>query len=153
MSDRIVVMNAGVVEQVGEPFEIYNRPATRFVASFVGTLNLLDAIVRDPAGGVVAVDGQEIDLKRPLMALADSNVSLALRPEAISLGRRPDSDAAFRGQVAAVNFLGSVVRVKVVLETHTLSLDVFNTAAATLPKPGDIVEVGFSTVDVLLTAR
>ena len=153
MSDRVVVMNTGVAEQVGEPFEIYNRPATRFVASFVGTLNLLDAVVRDPAGGVVAIDGQEINLKRPLMSLAGSNVSLALRPEAISLGRRPDCDAAFRGQVAEVNFLGSVVRVKVLLETHTLSLDVFNTAAAPPPKPGDIVEVGFSTEDVLLTAR
>ena len=49
MSDRIVVMNAGVAEQIGDPFEIYNRPATRFVASFVGTLNVLDARVADPA--------------------------------------------------------------------------------------------------------
>ena len=46
MSDRIVVMNAGVAEQVGDPFEIYNRPPTDFVASFVGTLNVLEGRVR-----------------------------------------------------------------------------------------------------------
>ena len=49
MSDRIVVMNDGRVEQVGTPFEIYNRPATRFVASFVGTLSILRGKVIDPA--------------------------------------------------------------------------------------------------------
>ena len=51
MSDRIVVMNEGRVEQMGTPFEIYNRPRTRFVASFVGTLNILKATVVDAASG------------------------------------------------------------------------------------------------------
>ena len=66
MSDRIVVMNAGVAEQVGDPFEIYNRPATRFVASFVGTLNVLEARVVEPAIGAVEIDGQRVALGRPL---------------------------------------------------------------------------------------
>ncbi|RUV24946.1 spermidine/putrescine ABC transporter ATP-binding protein, partial [Mesorhizobium sp. M1A.T.Ca.IN.004.03.1.1] len=48
ISDRIVVMNAGKADQIGSPFEIYNTPATRFVASFVGTLNLIEAKVIDP---------------------------------------------------------------------------------------------------------
>ena len=47
LSDRIVVMNRGVVEQVGSPSEIYNFPKTLFVASFVGTLNVIEGIVRD----------------------------------------------------------------------------------------------------------
>ena len=51
MSDRIVVMNDGRVEQIGTPFEIYNYPATRFVASFVGTLNIMDGRIVDPAIG------------------------------------------------------------------------------------------------------
>ena len=46
MSDRVVVMNEGRVEQVGTPFEIYNYPHSRFVASFVGTLNIVEATVR-----------------------------------------------------------------------------------------------------------
>src|SRR5215813_2664798 len=55
MSDRIVVMNEGRVEQIGTPFEIYNFPRTRFVASFVGTLNLLKGKIIDAAGGRIAI--------------------------------------------------------------------------------------------------
>src|ERR1700758_1326834 len=60
MSDRIVVMNEGKADQIGTPFEIYNFPRTRFVASFVGTLNILRGRVVDPATGRIAIDGQEV---------------------------------------------------------------------------------------------
>ena len=53
ISDRVVVMHQGVADQIGTPFEIYNRPATRFVAQFVGTLSMLTATVTDPAKGEV----------------------------------------------------------------------------------------------------
>ena len=56
MADRVVVMNKGVVEQVGRPAEIYNRPETHFVAEFVGANNLFEGRVSDTAGGTVAVD-------------------------------------------------------------------------------------------------
>ena len=55
ISDRIVVMNSGAIEQVGSPSDIYNRPRTRFVASFVGTLNTLQGVVVDPAEGAIRV--------------------------------------------------------------------------------------------------
>ncbi|HAP98474.1 MAG TPA: spermidine/putrescine ABC transporter ATP-binding protein, partial [Rhodospirillum rubrum] len=48
MSDRVVVMHNGRADQVGAPFEIYNAPKTRFVASFVGTLNLLEGVALAP---------------------------------------------------------------------------------------------------------
>ena len=60
ISDRIVVMKDGRIEQVGTPFEIYNRPATAFVASFIGSSNVLRATVVDPEQGRVLLDGQEI---------------------------------------------------------------------------------------------
>ena len=60
ISDRIVVMRDGRVEQIGTPFEIYNFPRTTFVASFVGTLSILRGQVADPARGAIAIDGQEI---------------------------------------------------------------------------------------------
>ncbi len=152
MSDRIVVMNGGVAEQVGEPFEVYNRPATRFVATFVGTLNVLDAEVRDPATGAVTVDGQPLDLRRALQAAAGSTVSLALRPEAVGLGVAPEDDSRLSGRVAEVSFLGSVVRAKVALDRQVLSIDLFNRAAARPPQVGETVEIGFASGDVLLTA-
>jgi putative spermidine/putrescine transport system ATP-binding protein len=152
MSDRIVVMNGGVAEQVGEPFEVYNRPATRFVATFVGTLNVLDAQVRDPATGAVTVDGQPLDLRRALQAAAGSTVSLALRPEAVGLGVAPEDDSRLNGRVAEVSFLGSVVRAKVALDRQVISIDLFNRAAARPPQVGETVEIGFASGDVLLTA-
>ena len=56
MADRVVVMNRGVVEQVGRPAEIYNRPATHFVAEFVGANNIFEGRVSEVAGGMVVVD-------------------------------------------------------------------------------------------------
>ena len=66
ISDRIVVMYGGKAEQVGTPFEIYNRPATKFVANFVGTLNVLEGTVTDAAAGKVQVNTQEVSLKGKL---------------------------------------------------------------------------------------
>src|ERR671932_185336 len=60
LSDRVVVMNEGRIEQIGTPFEIYNFPQTSFVASFVGTLNILSAAVVDASSGRLNLDGQEI---------------------------------------------------------------------------------------------
>ena len=66
LSDRVVVMSQGRIEQIGTPFEIYNFPATAFVASFVGTLNALQADVVDAAAGIVSVGGQQVRLVEPL---------------------------------------------------------------------------------------
>jgi putative spermidine/putrescine transport system ATP-binding protein len=60
ISDRVVVMNHGFMEQVGPPFEIYNFPKTEFVAQFVGTLNSFESEVVDPAAGILAIDGHKL---------------------------------------------------------------------------------------------
>src|SRR5690606_13406734 len=64
MSDRIAVMHGGRADQIGSPFEIYNHPKTRFVASFVGTLNILKGSVTDPQTGTIDIDGNVIRLGR-----------------------------------------------------------------------------------------
>ncbi|MCB1372153.1 MAG: ABC transporter ATP-binding protein [Rhodobacteraceae bacterium] len=150
MSDRIVVMRDGVAEQIGDPFEIYNRPATRFVASFVGTLNVLDARLLDPATGLVTVDGQEIRLGRAVRGKTGEVVPISLRPQAILLGSGPDLGGRLRGRVDSVSFLGSVVRIRVALDRQNLSVDIFNTSAMRPPKPGETVDLAFATGDVLV---
>jgi putative spermidine/putrescine transport system ATP-binding protein len=152
ISDRIVVMNGGIAEQVGDPFEVYNRPATRFVASFVGTLNLLDAEVIEPATGAVSVDGQRLDLGRPLDAAPGAAIALALRPEALSVGNAPHQTARLTGRVEDVGFLGSVVRVRVALGRHLLSIDMFNRAAERPPAIGETIDLSFDPDAVLVTA-
>src|ERR671937_1493701 len=66
LSDRVVVMSEGRIEQIGNPFQIYNFPQTPFVASFVGTLSLLPAVVVDGPSGRVKVAGQEVRIARPI---------------------------------------------------------------------------------------
>ena len=105
ISDRIVVMYGGKAEQVGTPFEIYNRPATKFVANFVGTLNVLEGTVTDASAGKVKVGTSEVLLKDKLNgSKAGDTLSLALRPEAISLGRPAGRDATLGGEISEVSF-------------------------------------------------
>jgi putative spermidine/putrescine transport system ATP-binding protein len=151
ISDRIVVMYGGKAEQVGSPFEIYNRPATKFVANFVGTLNTLEGTVTDPSSGTVKVGAGEVVLKNKLNgSKAGDTLSLALRPEAISLGRQPGRDATLGGEITEVNFLGSVIRVRVDLGKDAVSLDTFNSPASPPPRVGEKAEISFSADDLLV---
>jgi putative spermidine/putrescine transport system ATP-binding protein len=151
ISDRIVVMYGGKAEQVGTPFEIYNRPSTKFVANFVGTLNVLEGTVTDASAGKVKVGAGEVLLKGKLNgSKSGDTLSLALRPEAISLGRQAGRDATLGGEISEVSFLGSVIRVRVGLGKEAVSLDTFNSPASPPPKVGEKAEISFSPEDVLV---
>ncbi|CDX11677.1 ABC transporter related protein (fragment) [Mesorhizobium plurifarium] len=101
-----------MADQVGTPFEIYNRPATRFVAQFVGTLNLIEASVIDAKAGKVKVGDVPVALNRALPTTANGKVRLALRPETIAFGRHEGHNVILSGRIAGVHFLGSVIRVR-----------------------------------------
>jgi putative spermidine/putrescine transport system ATP-binding protein len=153
ISDRIVVLNAGEVEQVGPPFEIYNRPATRFVASFVGTLNTLNARVADADRRVVTIDGQEAKVPSlPEGARNGDPVALTMRPEAVSLANGAAEDIVLDGRVSEVSFLGSVIRLRIELGENTLSLDTFNDQRTPPPAHGSTVKVAIAPDAVLLLA-
>src|SRR5436190_24337327 len=118
-------MSEGRIEQIGPPPDIYNFPATPFVASFVGTLNLLAAQIVDGSSGRLTLDGQEIRAAKPV-APGTRTVTVALRPESVELGEGGGSNR-LTGQVEDVSFLGSIVRTRVRLgEGATVSLDTFN---------------------------
>ena len=150
LSDRIVVMHDGVAEHVGEPHEIYNRPATRFVAEFVGTLNSLTATVADPAEGVLSIGGQTLRLGRRIDAAAGRTMSVSLRPENLSLDPRPGDNVALTGTVAAVTFLGSVLRVQVSVGDTTIALDTFNRVNRRPPRAGEACTVHFDSASLIL---
>lgn len=150
MSDRIAVMNAGVAEQVGPPFEIYGKPATRFVATFVGNLNTLAGQLIDPASGTVAIGEERMVLGRPIAGPEGRDIALAIRPEAVALGPREGNDVTLDVPVREVSFLGSVIRIKGALGQDLVSLDVFNNAAAQPPAVGALVPVSFASADLLV---
>ncbi len=151
ISDRVVVMNEGRLEQVGTSSEIYNYPRTRFVASFVGTLNILSGHVVDPASGKMAVDGQELVTSQQL---APGDVGkkrlLALRPEAIVLEQPATGRNTLAAIVEEVNFLGAVVRIRTRVKEAVISLDVFNDPNRRLPERGQPVALGFSHENLLV---
>ena len=145
LSDRVVVMSEGRIEQIGRPFEIYNFPATPFVASFVGTLNLLPARAVDAAAGTYTVADQPVHVSRPSTVASGRNVNIALRPEMASLGTA-GGENHLRGEVVDVSFLGSIVRIRIRLGGEggpIVSLDEFNEPTLVLPAPGSTADVSF----------
>ncbi len=144
ISDRIVVMSKGRMEQVGTPLDIYNAPQTRFVASFVGTLNLLDAKVVDGRSGRIKIDEQEISVGTQLVdAQVGKGVSVAIRPEAITLGGKSNTINHLSGTVDDVSFLGSVVRVRIRLNSQHINFDSFNNPNLVPPAIGEAATLNF----------
>ena len=145
LSDRVVVMNAGNIEQVGTPFEIYNFPATPFVASFVGTLNQLQATVRD--ANTITLADQAVKVAQPLTQKPGDRVNVAVRPEMISLGGANGATHAgnvLRAKVSEITFLGSIVRVQLQAGPAVLDVDMFNNPHLKLPEVGSEVTATFS---------
>lgn len=142
------------MEQVGTPFEIYNFPATSFVAKFVGTLNVIEAKVVDAATGLVAADGQDLRTAAAIDgASSGDRVSIALRPELVTLGDLPGSNR-LRGTIRDVMFLGSIVRLRMRLADGTpLLFDTFNNPHLSLPARGDEVTVSFPAEACLVLER
>ncbi len=107
MSDRIAVMNAGRIEQLGDPAAIYETPATRFVAEFIGRMNLFIGVVT-PARGVRLASGAEVGVPVPEGMAAGAAVHVAIRPERARLVRdEPREGLALAGTVRRVLYLGA----------------------------------------------
>jgi spermidine/putrescine transport system ATP-binding protein len=123
MSDRIAVMNDGIVEQLGSPREIYEHPRTRFVAGFIGTSNLLTGTVARVSGdsAVIEPSGDEriIVPVRHAAVGSGSQIELTVRPEKIELSTTvPEPDrCALRGTVTEVVYLGTSTNFSVTTTT------------------------------------
>jgi putrescine transport system ATP-binding protein len=128
MAGRIGVMDAGRLEQVAPPRELYEAPRSRWVAEFVGDINLFDGEVssREHHRLTVATrDAGAITVAEPRLPVTKATISIAIRPEKVKLSRRaPASDAGssqainrLEGVITDVGYLGGVTTYKVKLET------------------------------------
>ena len=99
VSDRICVMNAGRIEQVASPFELYHRPATRFVANFVGTMNFLPGRI---AEGTLMVGPASCRVE----SAAAGPMEVAIRPEDVVLGQCAEPGLHLAATLRKVTFLG-----------------------------------------------
>ena len=117
LSDRIVVMQAGRVQQEGSPFEIYARPANRFVADFIGRVNFLEGRVMAVEGKLTRLDVRGVILEVPSPAAplsAGHPATLVVRPETIHLAPTAAAEtAAFRGTIRRAVYLGSTIEYEI----------------------------------------
>jgi iron(III) transport system ATP-binding protein len=115
MADRIVVMNHGVIEQVGTPLEIYREPASAFVADFIGIMNFVSGTVVAP--GLVRLG--RVDLACAADGLvAGTAVTVAIRPEDVVVSHAPEgAPNSFPARVELLTFLGSFFRAELSGET------------------------------------
>ncbi len=151
LSDRIVVMNAGEMEQVGTPFEVYNYPTTRFVANFVGSLNTAEAEIVDVGRGTINMNGVVLVSSNDLKGKSKGGkVTVAIRPERLSFLSEGKKENTFDAKVENITFLGSVVRVEVLIGGRKFSMDTFNRPSLTLPNIGDACQVTCSDKAVLI---
>jgi len=151
ISDRIVVMYDGKVEQVGTPFEIYNFPKTQFVANFVGSLNTAEAEILDPAKGLLSVDGVQFISSEKMENLHKGDkVRIAIRPERFSFAADQKKANVVDCTIENITFLGSVVRIQIVIGNTKFNMDTFNNPFLELPKIGDKTQVTCSRQAVLI---
>jgi iron(III) transport system ATP-binding protein len=141
LSDQIAVIDQGRIRQVGSPQDIYFRPASPFVARFVGATNLLTGRLTRTANGrgdVEVVGQRTITCLVPAAISDPASVSVSIRPESIRILPRAAEPAAagdncLPGKIAGVVFLGATRRVDVAVDGVTLQV----TTGADLPLPAD----------------
>jgi putative spermidine/putrescine transport system ATP-binding protein len=146
ISDKVVVMREGHIEQQGKPEDIYAEPATEYVARFIGTSNRLRVKVRDGRAGVVEWQG------RPISVIAGSDIPdgadalLVVRPERVRVTKQRDGDERpdyQRGRIAEKTFLGATTRLAVATDTGVLLADVNGEGGTTAVDIDDPVWVDF----------
>jgi putative spermidine/putrescine transport system ATP-binding protein len=151
ISDRVVVMYGGRVEQVGTPFEIYNFPNTQFVANFVGSLNTAVAEIKDPGKGLLSMDGVELISAEKMDGLTKGDkVLIAIRPERFSFAVDGKKANVLDCHIENITFLGSVVRIRVKIGETKFNMDTFNNPFLELPQIGAMDEVTCSKEAVLI---
>src|SRR5690606_34571230 len=113
VSDRIAVMDKGVIMQVATPAEIYEAPNSRYVADFIGDINLLEGAIvsKDTAAGTILLDcdGLKITVEQECQAAVGDRVAFAIRPEKVRLGIDPPADTSVNaagGEVYDIGYLG-----------------------------------------------
>ena len=138
MSDTVVVMNNGDIQQIGTPVDIYNEPINAFVADFIGESNIIDGIMRRDR--LVEISGREFECVDEGFGV-DTPVDVVIRPEDISL--IDVNDAKISGVVESVTFKG--VHYEMVIEAYDYSWLVQSTKAAEI---GSVVGISFDPYDI-----
>ncbi|SMH36498.1 ABC transporter ATP-binding protein [Mesorhizobium australicum] len=149
MSDRIAVMDAGKIVQVGTPTEIYRHPKDRFVASFVGESNLIEAEVVQKRGTTMTLKNRAgyVFSAESRDAIDVGRASVLVRPERIAISDVPTANS-IPAVVTSALFLGEILRVEVRMEGgETLLIRCTDRTGRPLPSVGDLLHVSWGAED------
>jgi putative spermidine/putrescine transport system ATP-binding protein len=154
MSDRIAVMNAGRIEQVGSPTEIYEKPKTPFVAGFIGRMNRIEAKVTASKGGYSILEATGLRLAAPVTLPQGTRATVMIRPHRIHLARTGNAAAArqnsLRATIGKVTFAGETVQYEVSAAGHTLRVESQTSSAGYHRNPGDEVAAEWDLADTIV---
>ena len=155
MSDRVALMDRGRIAQLGSAEDLYERPASRFVAEFIGESNLLDGRVESADGGPVFATGDGVRLRvtsGPQTPPPGERCTLMLRPEKIALApAEAHASGGLPGEVEEVVYVGEFTRYRVrVAPAVVIGVKTPNTHAALRAKPGDPVRLRWAPADAYL---
>ena len=142
VSDHVAVMNAGHIEQMGTPADMYSTPATPFVAEFIGTMNRLESTVIDGSRGEVDHRGKKLVVDAARGRRSGEHVLVLVRPESLQLeasGDGASGENTLSGDVVTHTFLGPVTRLKIVGPDADLIADMATARAATMPVGQSVV--------------
>jgi spermidine/putrescine transport system ATP-binding protein len=145
MADVIVVMNGGRIEQLGDPAELYERPATEFVANFLGVSNLLPGTIEN--GGVRLDDGAMLHVARPILDGHTGSVSVGIRPEKLRIG---PGENTLSGEIVERAYVG--VATQYVVNTSHGQVSVYVQGAGS-HTPGEQLQLSFAPDDPFVVSR
>jgi iron(III) transport system ATP-binding protein len=155
LSDRVAVMNEGLIDQIGSPMDIYYNPKTLFVADFVGQVNMLKGKVNNlQSNGMLEIEtevGAIQAMAVPEIRTGD-DVYVVFRPENIevfkSLPSRDYESTVLDGIVDTVQFLGNLMRIDIRVSSKTLRIELHNPVRRELFAPGDRVYIRLSAKNI-----
>ena len=155
MSDRIVVMNKGKIEQDGTPEELYLHPASRFVAEFIGETNLLTGSCLGVDGDEVVIDWYGCQIRARaggLRPIPGSEVTCSLRLEKLFCQpSQPATDTTVAARVSSKVFMGSRTAVTVSIDASpNILLRAYVDAEQAIGAPGDVVQLGWDSGNLAL---
>ncbi|MFN8592619.1 MAG: ABC transporter ATP-binding protein [Thermomicrobiales bacterium] len=157
MADRIVILRQGLVEDIGTPSAIYERPANRFVAGFIGNINFLTGLARSGTSSGTVVELPEIGISCQIDGVAldaGQSVTIGIRPERLALDPGPDRQHRFQARVEGTTYLGDILYYQLRTPAgHNLMATRLSGNAGGSFRTGETVTVGWRDGDaVALTA-
>ncbi len=154
VSDRIIVMDSSRIVQDGTPRDLYERPATRFIADFIGNANLLPVVIAGRSGAVASARlADRLTLDLPHRDMPDGPAELAVRPQAIRVTRGEPAAGALGGAIRKAAYLGSHMEYEVAIDGVPGDVFVLDGGVDKPLSPGDRVTVAIEASGAALVPK